>query len=444
MDDVGAAGAVGDEADGEAELLFDEFDVGAARGGEVGVGADAADVAFPAGEGLEDGAGLAEERGDGEVADLAAVNLVGDADGDLVEVAEDVEDGEGDLGGALDVAAVAGGDAVVPAHAAGASGGGAVFAAVAAAPPELVGGGPEDLGNECAGADCGGVGLGDGDDVGDGVGRDAGPDGPETGESGGGGDHGVDAVVGVLEGAELAFEEDGAAVGEGLAEEGGGVGAEGGGDVAPGAEGGEEGGGVEVGLAVEVLEEDVLGLEDADELLGEDVVVVEELAELESGLGELVGVEGGDAGARGAEGAAGEAFLFVLVEEDVVGHDELGAVGEQQAGGGDAAGDEGVVFGLEDGEVEGDAVGDDVGDVGVEDAGGEGVERELAEVVDDGVAGVGPALEADDDVGLRGEHVGELAFAFVAPVCAYDCLDHGSSFRVTSDELRVTSEGNDE
>ena len=55
-------------------------------------------------------------------------------------------------------------------------------------------------------------------------------------------------------------------------------------------------------------------------------------------------------------------------------------------------------------DVQGHAVADDVGDVGIEDAGGEDVQGEPAIVIDDGVARVGAALEADDHVGRLRQH----------------------------------------
>ena len=40
--------------------------------------------------------------------------------------------------------------------------------------------------------------------------------------------------------------------------------------------------------------------------------------------------------------------------------------------------------------------------------------------------GVTPALKADDNIRLGGEHIGDLALAFVAPVGAYNRFDHVS------------------
>ena len=45
--------------------------------------------------------------------------------------------------------------------------------------------------------------------------------------------------------------------------------------------------------------------------------------------------------------------------------------------------------------------------------------------MNDGVAGVVPALAADDDVRLGGEHVDDFAFAFIAPLRAdQNCVRH--------------------
>ena len=47
--------------------------------------------------------------------------------------------------------------------------------------------------------------------------------------------------------------------------------------------------------------------------------------------------------------------------------------------------------------------------------------------MNDGVAGVVAALAADDDVGLLGQNVDDLAFAFVAPLGAdQNCVRHES------------------
>src|SRR5699024_405362 len=79
-------------------------------------------------------------------------------------------------------------------------------------------------------------------------------------------------------------------------------------------------------------------------------------------------------------------------------------------------------------DVEGNAVTDDIGDVGVKYARGKGVQRKAAIVVDDGMARVGSALEADDHVCLFGKHVGNFAFSFVAPVGADNCFYHNFVF----------------
>ena len=53
------------------------------------------------------------------------------------------------------------------------------------------------------------------------------------------------------------------------------------------------------------------------------------------------------------------------------------------------------------------------------------MELELLAVADDRVAGVVAALEADHEVGLLGEQVGDLPLSFVAPLGAhYDYSRH--------------------
>ena len=72
--------------------------------------------------------------------------------------------------------------------------------------------------------------------------------------------------------------------------------------------------------------------------------------------------------------------------------------------------------------IEHDAVADDRELVRPHDAGGQ--QRQLVDLAadDEGMAGIVPALEAHDDVGLLGQPVDDLALAFVAPLGAHD--DH--------------------
>ena len=128
----------------------------------------------------------------------------------------------------------------------------------------------------------------------------------------------------------------------------------------------------------------------------------------------------------GAEGRAGQPLLLIGVQQHVVAHEQLGALIHDHAGGGHAAVGQVPELGQELLHVQGHAVADDVGDVGVEDPGGQLVERKLAVVTDDGVPGVGPALKADDHIGRLGQEIGDLPLALVAPVCANDCFDHNS------------------
>jgi hypothetical protein len=47
------------------------------------------------------------------------------------------------------------------------------------------------------------------------------------------------------------------------------------------------------------------------------------------------------------------------------------------------------------------------------------MEGELTELVDDGVAGVVPAVSANDDVRVSGEKVDDLSFSLVTPLAAH-------------------------
>ena len=245
----------------------------------------------------------------------------------------------------------------------------------------------------------------------------------------GGGGEGADTVDGVLHGAKLALQKDGFALLQGLVEEGYGV-AYVRPDGLPAAhEGIEEGLGVQGVLVVEVDPEDIFQFAVLLQPVHEPLLV-KEVSDLDAQLGVLVRIEGGDARLGGAESLAAQPLLLIGVLEGVVGHEKLGALVHQDMWIGHTAVRELLQLGEELGHVQGYAGGDDVGGVGVEHARGELVKGKPAILTDDGVPRVGAALEADHHIGLFGQQVGDLAFALVTPVGAYDRFYHITCLRV--------------
>ena len=147
---------------------------------------------------------------------------------------------------------------------------------------------------------------------------------------------------------------------------------------------------------------------------------VEQLADADAGAGGLVDVCGADAAAGGAQGAVAAGLLLEPVEQDVVGHDDVGAVADLEAVEVDAAGAEALDLLAEDVGVDDDAVADDGGGLRPEDAGGDEVELELALLVEDGVACVVAPGEAGHDVSVLGEVVDDLPLPLVAPLAPDD------------------------
>ena len=60
----------------------------------------------------------------------------------------------------------------------------------------------------------------------------------------------------------------------------------------------------------------------------------------------------------------------------------------------------------------------------MKNAGRQCVEREFTVLIDDRVSGVCTALKADHDVSGISQHIRDLTFSLVAPVCAYDSFNH--------------------
>src|SRR5207245_3848545 len=139
-----------------------------------------------------------------------------------------------------------------------------------------------------------------------------------------------------------------------------------------------------------------------------------------SDLADLVLITGADAAAGGAysifRALLAQPFFFQVVGEDhmsVITDDEV--VADVDAGFPQV-----LDFFKKSRRVDDHAVGDHRSNIRPKHAGGEKREFERLAVADDGVAGVGPAVVANDDIVLVGEEIDDLAFGLVAPLQADD------------------------
>src|SRR5690606_21101426 len=147
------------------------------------------DVLGPAVEVLVDRLGVMElGLGHRHLVVTHAVDLVGDADRDLLPAREHVELGEEEVGESVDARGVTGDDRVVPPAATRTPGGDADLAAYAL---QRLAVGVEELGGEGTGADAGRVGLDHADHAVDPSGADAGAHADATGDRVGRGDEGI-------------------------------------------------------------------------------------------------------------------------------------------------------------------------------------------------------------------------------------------------------------
>lgn len=166
-------------------MLFGKLDVMTCVLREILELLDAADVAFPTRELLENRFAALELRSGREVIDLLAVELVADADRNLIEIAECIEYGHGNAGCALHLAPIAGCNEVEPADTTRTAGGSTVLALIAAALSQLFRFIAENLGNELACADSAGIRLNDRVNLFDLIRRDAAcTDSAEAGDPG--------------------------------------------------------------------------------------------------------------------------------------------------------------------------------------------------------------------------------------------------------------------
>ncbi len=133
---------------------------------------------------------------------------------------------------------------------------------------------------------------------------------------------------------------------------------------------------------------------------------------------DLVAIAGTDAAQGGADRlAAGAGFVQQAIFLEMPGENDVGAVADHEVlADVDAAGDEAVDFGQQAGRIEDHAGGHHALDLGAEDAAGDERQFERLAAGDDGMAGIGPALVADDDIVLLGEQIDNLALGLVAPL----------------------------
>ena len=163
-----------------------------------------------------------------------------------------------------------------------------------------------------------------------------------------------------------------------------------------------------------------LRVERGGDLLLEDLLV-EQVLHADAQARGLVGVAGADPAPRGADLQLAQLRLGRVVEEHVVGHDQVRVGADPQAREVDALGPQVVELARQHLRVDHDAVADRADPARVEDPGRDQVELPLhAVVTDDRVAGVVAALEANHEVRVLREQVGDLALALVAPLGAYD------------------------
>lgn len=111
--------------------------------------------------------------------------------------------------------------------------------------------------------------------------------------------------------------------------------------------------------------------------------------------------------------------------------------GEQQATRINAFAFEHVEFGDEHRGVDNDTVSNHGRDMGVQDPGGNELQREGLAIHDDGVASVVTALIAHDKIGTLGEIVDETTFTFITPLGSNNYRSgHGPSLSRTAASRR--------
>ena len=353
------------------------------------------------------------------------VGLVGHADPDRLQLVEDVQLGDGQLGQRVDPDGVAEHDGIQPARAPTTPGGGPVLMADV---HEVVAHLVEQLGGERPCSHTRHVGLGDAYDPVDIPGTDAGTGAGAAGNRVGRRHERIGAVVQVQEGRLGALHEDPASGVQLVVDQADGVG-----DVGdePRRAGTQVLLGHLVGIDRESVEhacEHLVGVfKGGTELLSEDLLV-EEVLDPDAHPHGPVCIGRPDAPLGGPKPVLAQVAFVERVQFLVVREDQVGVAAHPEPVGCHAPDLEHVHLGEEDAWVDDHAVADDRRDGGVEDATGYKVEGERFAVYDDPVAGVVAALVADDHRHLAGHEVGKPALALVTPLRPDDDgRGHGTS-----------------
>ena len=174
---------------------------------------------------------------------------------------------------------------------------------------------------------------------------------------------------------------------------------------------------------IQMLQQHILGGAYALQLIPEPFLI-EQLADLEADLRVFIRIKRRDAGFGGAEGLSAQSLLLILVEQDVIGHHHLRPVGHQDLRSGHASVRDGSDLVHQNRNIKRHAVSDDAGGMSVKYAGRKRMQRELSVIVHDRVSRVRSSLKTDDDIGLTGKHIRDLALSFVSPVCSNNRFYH--------------------
>ena len=356
-----------------------------------------------------------------------AVDLIADTDRNLIQIPQHVEAGHCHLGGALRHAAVAGSNAVEPAHAAWSAGSGAEFAPVAAASAKLFGFVAEDFADEFARADRAGIRLGDGNHFADGSGGNTRADRAVPRKGGGRGDHRIDAEVGILQGTKLTLQQNVLVLADRLLQEFKRIGHIGGDDLLAAHEIVKDFLLRDLRLAVELPDEHILDAHHPADLRPEIFLVGKKLVDLEADLGVFIRIEGGNSRLGGAERLAAETLLLVYIKQHMIGHDKLRTLGYQDFGRGHALLDDLGKLLFKFKQIECDTVADNVDGMLMAHARRQQMKCKPAVIVYDSMSCVGAALKANHNVRLGRKHIRNLALALIAPVSSDNSLNQSRS-----------------
>ena len=181
---------------------------------------------------------------------------------------------------------------------------------------------------------------------------------------------------------------------------------------------------IQLRLMVQMLDQHIFDLADTVYLVAQLLLASEKLAHLETDLCVFVTVKRCDAGLGRSKGLTGQSRLLVGIQKDMIRHHDLRTVRHENLRSRNPLALQIVDLIQQVGNIQRDTIADHTRRMSVENTGRQKVQCELSVIIDDCMTSIAAALETNDDVRLRSQHIRDFTFSLIAPAGADNRFYH--------------------